>query len=302
MKQKRRIPRIISDDIEKFGEHLTKMNSNNTARAYIRDINDFASFIVNKNKKSFADIDHINVREYLTYIGEGLTRATMNRKLSALRSFYRFLRKRDIIDADPTKKVRAGKISLKYPEVLSQNEIIRLLDYEYGSDKISLRDGALLEFLYSTGCRVQEASSLNRKNVDLISGTTIVTGKGNKERLVPLGNIAIKKIHQYLTKRDDQIWGRMEPSLFISLKGKRLDVRSMRRIVKKCSRLAGITKNIGPHTLRHSFATHMLESGCDMRTVQELLGHKRLQTTQRYTHLTRKLLKEVYLKSHPRSI
>lgn len=270
-------------------------------RAYLKDLKDFAEFVISKGKSGFSEVDHFLIREYLTVLKENISRVSMNRKLASIRSFFNDLKKRGVINYDPTNKVSSGRSITKYPNVLNIKEVKKLLDFNFGSDKLALRDRALLEFLYSTGCRVQEASMLNLNNTDLLGGTAVVTGKGSKERIVLLGSVAVKGIHSYLKIRESKNWGRGEPSLFINIRGMRISARSIRRIVKKYACLTGINKNVSPHTLRHSFATHMLETGCNLRTVQEILGHSRLQTTQRYTHLSRKRLKEVYLKFHPRS-
>ncbi len=293
--------RVIWEDIEIYIDYLSKMYSKNTLRAYNRDLRDFTEYVISKGKSDFCEIDHFCIREYLTLLREKISRTSMNRKLSSIRSLFLFLKKRGVIEKDPSSKVTSGKNIEKYPEVLSIKEIKMLLDTDFGSDKLVIRDMAILEFLYSSGCRVHEVSILNQNNLDIFSGTANILGKGRKERIVPVGSIAVKRLHEYLKIRDNEGWGAGEPALFINSAGKRITARSIRRIVKKYIYLSGIKKNAGPHTLRHSFATHMLEMGCNLRTVQELLGHSRLHTTQRYTHLSRKRLKEVYLKFHPRS-
>jgi site-specific recombinase XerD len=225
----------------------------------------------------------------------------MNRKLASLRAFFLYLKKNGVIESDPSLKVSSGKAIHKYPSVLSMKEVGNIFRLNYGTGKLAARDRAMLEFLYSTGCRVQEAVSLNKKNIDLIGETARVCGKGAKERIVPLGREAIASIHEYFKIRERQGWGRKSDAAFVTVNGRRISARTISRIVKKYAIKAGITKKVSPHTLRHTFATHMLDAGCNLRIVQELLGHSRLQTTQRYTHLTRKKLKEVYRKFHPRS-
>jgi site-specific recombinase XerD len=164
-----------------------------------------------------------------------------------------------------------------------------------------VRNRALIEFIYSTGCRVSEVSGLNVEDVDLLGETARVTGKGSVERIVPVGRKAAIELHKYLQVREETNWGLGTEALFVTVSGKRISSRSIRRVVKKAALKGGVNKNIAPHTFRHSFATHMLEAGCNLRTVQEMLGHKRLQTTERYTHLSRNALKEAYLKFHPKS-
>jgi site-specific recombinase XerD len=290
----------LKEDLRVYEEYIVKMHSKNTVRAYLNDLDDFIVFAESKGFKDTSEIDHFMIREYLTVLRGEITRSSMNRKLSGIKSFFKYLKMRGIVDLDPASRVMAGKNIMKYPDVLNQKEVEKLLDFEFGADKLSVRDGALLEFLYSTGCRVQEAAMINRSDIDLFSGTATVTGKGRKERIVPLGKIAIRRLNSYLNTRDMENWGRGNLAVFITVSGKRISERTIRRIVKKYTLLTGINKNVGPHTLRHSFATHMLESGCNLRTVQELLGHSRLQTTQLYTHLSQKRLKEVYSKFHPK--
>ncbi|MBN2407549.1 MAG: tyrosine recombinase [Elusimicrobia bacterium] len=293
----------IDSDIETFINYIEKerIGSSNTVRAYRRDLKDFSEFIGDGTGKSLAEIDHFDIRNYLKALEKRLSRTSMNRKLSAVKSFFSFLKNRKMVGTDPSAKVSLGKSAAKYPTVLSMKEVERLLDFNYGEGRLQLRNRALLEFMYSTGCRVEEASSLNRKDIDLLGGTAVVFGKGGRERMLPLGDTAVGRVHDYFKFRDDCGWASAAAAVFVNAAGRRLSSRSIRRIVKKCSLMAGINKDIGPHTLRHSFATHMLEAGCNLRTVQELLGHKRLQTTQIYTHLSRNKLREVYLKFHPRS-
>lgn len=293
--------KAITEELKIYIEYIQKMLAANTVLAYERDLRNFAEFTISKGKNSFVEVDHFFIREYLTVLRNNISRASMNRKLSSIKSFFNYLKRRGLISNNPSAKVTSGKNIEKYPAVLNLKEVKKLLDFNFSSDKLAVRDKALLEFLYSTGCRVQEASMLQLNNLDLLSGTALVVGKGNKERIVPLGGFAVQRIYEYLQVRECKNWGSDTPAVFITVRGKRISQRTIRRIVKKYTYLSGVKKNAGPHTLRHSFATHMLEAGCNLRTVQELLGHSRLQTTERYTHLSRKRLKEVYLKFHPRS-
>lgn len=295
--------KILDKDMESYMGYMEneKRCSINTIRAYRKDLKDFTKFITECGKESFSEVDHFKVREYLTLLKKNIARSSMNRKLSAIRSFFAYLKSWGVIDYDPTSKIISGKNIRRYPKVLTLDEVNRMLDFNFSSDKLSIRNTALLEFLYSTGCRVQEASMLNLKDLDLLGGTALVTGKGNRERIVPMGDNTVKRLHYFIKLREELGWGDHNPAVFITISGKRLSSRSIRRIVVKCAVLSGLNKSIGPHTLRHSFATHMLEAGCNLRTVQELLGHRRLRTTQLYTHLSRKKLKESYLQFHPRS-
>ncbi len=290
------------EEIDFFCNYLKyeKEYSYNTVRAYKKDIEDFADFLDRKEIR-FSEADHFSVREYLSGLKENLSRSTMNRKISCIRSFYKLMNERGKLKNDPTEKVEAGKVPEKHPEVLDKKQVLRLLNKKFGNSKIDIRDSALLEFMYSTGCRVGEVSSLNKDDVNFFSRTARVKGKGSCERDVPLGNECIKKMHRYYTVREETGWGGENAAVFISASGGRLHPRSIRRIVKKRAALAGINRDITPHTFRHSFASHMLEAGCNLRSVQEMLGHKRLHTTQVYTHISKNVLKEVYLKFHPRS-
>ncbi|MFH1415101.1 MAG: tyrosine recombinase XerC [Elusimicrobiota bacterium] len=287
-------------DLEAYRDYVEKLYSPHTARAYRKDLKDFTDFAVSKGKSDFSETDHFLIREYLTVLRKHNSRVSMNRKLSSIKSFFTYMRKSGLIKKNPALKVTAGKAVTKYPDVLTLKETEKLFNYKFGMKKLDIRDRAVLEFLYSTGCRVEEASSLDLNKLDLLGGTAVVYGKGRKERVVPLGRFSVDRIHEYLKIREEGAWGIIEPAVFINSRGGRITTRSIRRIVKKYAALSGINKNVGPHTLRHTFATHMLETGCNLRTVQELLGHRRLQTTQRYTHLSQKRLKEVYLQFHPR--
>jgi len=291
----------MTKDLEAYRDYIDKLYSPHTARAYKKDLRDFTDFSISKGKSDFSEIDHFLIREYLTVLRKNNSRVSMNRKLSSIKSFFAYMKKSGLIKKNPAVKVAAGKAVTKYPDVLTMKETEKLFNYRFGMKKLGLRDRAVLEFLYSTGCRVEEASSLDLNELDLLGGTAVVSGKGRKERIVPLGRFSVDRIHEYLKVREETAWGIVEPAVFINSRGGRITPRSIRRIVKKYAALSGINKNVGPHTLRHTFATHMLETGCNLRTVQELLGHRRLQTTQRYTHLSQKRLKEVYLKFHPRS-
>jgi len=195
MKQKRKIPKAVQGDLDIFYSFLSKMRSPNTLRAYINDLDDFACFAAENGVKNVRDIDHVMIRKYLGCLSEDHMRSSMNRKLAALRSFFGFMKKNGAIDADPSKKVRSGKTLQKYPDVLSIREVGNIFSLDFGNGKLGLRDRALLEFLYSTGCRVQEAALLDKRDIDLLGETAVVSGKGSKERIVPLGGQAVVRLH-----------------------------------------------------------------------------------------------------------
>lgn len=296
--------KAIRDGIKDFIKfiEMERGYSPRTIAAYSKDLKEFDEFLTEKKIKDFSQVNHTDIRDYLARLKSALARSSVNRKLSALKSLFAYLLKTAVIEKDPSGKVSSPSALMRSPEVLTTEEVEKMITAEDSNLKLTVRNRALLEFLYSTGCRVEEAAKLNIEDVDLLGGTVLLKGKRRKERIAPLGRAAVEAMHEYLSLRETVDWNRNCPAVFITYRGNRLSQRSIRRVVKKQARLAGISKRVGPHTLRHSFATHMLENGCNLRTVQQLLGHARLQTTQRYTHLSREKLKEVYLQSHPRNL
>jgi site-specific recombinase XerD len=237
------------------------------------------------------------VRKYLAVLKEkNLKSRSIARKLSALRSFFRFLTREGFIKANPVASIVSPKLDKHLPQFLTEDEAGRLIESSIPKNNSGLRDRAILETFYSTGIRISELVGLNLDDVDFISGIVKVRGKGKKERLVPIGDHAINAIRAYLDKRKKQ-----SQALFLNPSLSRISDRGVRYIFKKYIRAAGIRQGVSPHTLRHSFATHLLNRGADLRTVQELLGHANLGTTQIYTHLTTERLKNVYDKAHPRA-
>ncbi len=303
-KKRENTEKFPEDCRKKFIEYIQyeREYSPATLNAYKKDLKHFSDFLIKKGLKDFSLVKHTDIRQYLGELQGKLSRASVNRRLSSLRSFFAYMLKAGLIDSDPSDKVYSPAAPVRAPEVLSVDEVTAIINAAVSNKKLTVRNRALIEFMYSTGCRVEESAVLNIKDLDLLGGTVLLKGKGGKERIAPMGHPAIESMYRYLALREQSGWGESSKAVFITYRGNRLNQRSIRRIVKKQAVLSGITKNIGPHTLRHSFATHMLENGCNLRTVQELLGHARLQTTQRYTHLSRKKLKEVYLLSHPRNL
>lgn len=250
------------------------------------------------------DISHRFFRNYLGFLREkGYAKSTIARRLSAWRSFYRYLGREGVVDTDPLIKVRTPKGIKKLPRFLLLKYVTQLIESPDTSTPIGARDRAILEILYGTGIRISELVGLNRADVDIEEGFVRVLGKGSKERIVPMGHFSCESIEKYLTsgwpllesaKADEQ-------ALFINRYGARLSARGIRKMIDKYSKLAGINKNIYPHMLRHSFATHMLDAGADLRSIQEMLGHVQLSTTQAYTHVTLDRLVNIYKKSHPRA-
>lgn len=257
-----------------------------------------------KVDQSLLSVDVNVVRSYLGFLNESqYSKATIARKLATLRSFYKFLVKRNQIGSNPVTVIRTPKQEKKLPRFLEYEEVKRLLDAPPLDNWLGARDRAILEVLYSTGMRVSELVGLNMEDIDFLGEVVHVRGKGKKERITPIGAAALQAIQHYMEFRNRraQSSGNFDSKvLFVNKHGRRLSTRSVRRKMDKYLKMAGLDPSVSPHTLRHSFATHMLNNGADLRSVQELLGHQSLSTTQIYTHLTTKKLKEVYESAHPR--
>jgi len=298
--------------IESFIESLSaeKGFSPNTCRAYRNDLEQFVAFLGGSGKAwqkegdqiNVRDVDDIVIRSYLAFLHKKNQKSTIARKLSALRSFFRFLVKRGAIDTNPAGSVLTPKRGKAVPRYLPVDEMFRLLDGVKGESLLALRNRAILETLYSTGVRVAELAGMNVGDVDFERGFVRVIGKGNKERSTPVGKKALACMRAYLDKRgtagESGING--DTPLLLNSRGGRLTTRSIARLLEKVVRQLGVMHPISPHGLRHTFATHMLDAGADLRVVQELLGHASLTTTQRYTHVSIDRLMEVYDKAHPR--
>jgi len=249
-----------------------------------------------------ADVEE--ARAYLALLNEkGYSKATVARKLATLRSFYKYLVRNHQIDSNPLSAVRTPKQEKKLPRFLEYEEVKKLLETPPLDNWLGARDRAILETLYSTGIRVSELVALNMDDIDFLGEVIHVRGKGKKERIAPISSSALQSIQHYMEFRNKRSQSNENFDcrvLFVNKHGRRLSTRSVRRKMDKYLRMAGLDPNISPHTLRHSFATHMLNNGADLRSVQELLGHQSLSTTQVYTHLTTNRLKEVYDSAHPR--
>ncbi|MBF0215575.1 MAG: tyrosine recombinase XerC [Candidatus Omnitrophica bacterium] len=286
--------------IDKYIRYLEaeRNSSEHTTRGYSRDLGELASFL---GEKGPGEVSHLDIRKFLAELkARELSRATVVRKLSAIRSFYRFLFREDIVVTNPAEGVFTPKLEKRLPEFLDQVKTLELITAPRGEKQSELRDRAVLETLYSTGMRVSELVELSRDAIDIFSGVIKVRGKGKKERITLIGQKAEEAISAYLSVRKDQGLDTSR-ALFVNKNGTRLSDRGVRRIVDKYVRMASIDKKLSPHSIRHSFATHMLNNGADLRSVQELLGHKNLSTTQIYTHLGAKRIKEIYDKAHPRA-
>lgn len=275
-------------DIEKNYSHHTVVN-------YSIDLNEFFAFV--GENASVAQLSYLDLRKYLADLRtRQLKPRTIARKLSSLRSFFNFLHREGLIKNNPAHLILTPKLDKVLPKFLSEDETVQLIEAPAIDKSIGKRDRAILETLYSSGLRVSELVGLDIEDVDFISNIVKVMGKGKKERLVPIGDKAISAIRDYLQSRATQ-----QRALFLNKSGSRLSDRSVRKIINKYILKTSIAMHISPHVLRHSFATHLLNRGADLRSVQELLGHVNLSTTQIYTHVTTERLKSIYNRSHPRA-
>ncbi len=282
--------------VEKFISYLDieKNYSKHTLLNYKIDLDEFFFYL---QETPIERVDYFHLRRYLGNLrSKNLKPRTLARKLSALRSLFKFLFREGLIKKNPSALLMTPKLDKKLPHFLSEVDTVRLLEAPPVDQKASLRDRAILETLYSTGMRVSELVSLNKGSIDFISNIVKVAGKGKKERLIPIGNTALDLVKKYLDTRPHQ-----SDAIFLNQHGRRLTDRSIRNIVNKYIEKASIQSKISPHALRHSFATHLLNAGADLRAVQELLGHVNLSTTQIYTHMTTEKLKTIYNKAHPRA-
>ncbi|HEX6665807.1 MAG TPA: site-specific tyrosine recombinase XerD [Solirubrobacterales bacterium] len=280
--------------------------SRNTLNAYRTDLLQYGEYL-SEHELDALRVGPADVADFLAVLatGEGrpaVSASTINRKAACLRSFYKHLRRDELIGDDPTAALSAPRRAKKLPQVLNYAEVQNLLASPRGSEPTALRDRALLEVMYACGLRASETIGLEMADVDLREGLLRARGKGSKERLVPLGRQAIAAISGYLRGGRPQLIGeRHEVKLFVNFRGGPLTRQGLYKIVQRHARAAGLEGRMSPHTLRHSFATHLLAGGCDLRAVQEMLGHADIATTQMYTHLSGDRLKEVYFQAHPRA-
>lgn len=287
--------------IDKFTRYLEieRNVSPHTITNYRIDLKSFRDFA---GGVDIAKIDYLLLRRFLAHLkAVQYDKRTVARKLACLRSFFKFLCRDGYLKNNPAMGLATPKLDKKLPFFLDVGQTAKFLDFSVDKDLAGLRDKAILETLYSTGMRVSELVGLDIQDVDFIGGVAKIRGKGKKERLLPIGDTALRVMKQYLDKRADDQTARSKSALFLNKSASRLTDGSVRRIVDKYIQAASIRERISPHTLRHSFATHLLDRGADLRAVQELLGHVNLSTTQIYTHVTTERLKAAYEKAHPRA-
>jgi len=282
--------------------------SRNTLEAYRSDLLQFGSFLKRRGTAPLA-VTHKDLLLFLTELTEGMegrapvASTTLQRKVACLRSFYRHLRREGILERDPTAQLKAPRRSQRLPKVLNRNEVNLLLAQPKGTDPAALRDRALLETMYACGLRASEAIGVELTDLDLDAGVLRARGKGSKERLVPVGRQAIDALRRYLARgRPALVAAREENRIFVNQRGGGLTRQGLYKIVQRHAKAAGLEDKMSPHTLRHTFATHLLAGGCDLRSLQEMLGHADVATTQVYTHLSADRLKESYFEAHPRAV
>jgi integrase/recombinase XerD len=281
--------------------------SRNTLEAYRSDLQQYGQFLGRRGVDPL-DVSADDLRAFVSELAGGRDRvnaaapATLQRKIACLRSFYRHLRREQILSSDPTAELRAPRSRARLPKVLTRDEVQSLLAQPRGSDPAALRDRALLETMYACGLRASEAIGLELNQLDLEAGVVRARGKGSKERLVPIGSKAVEALQAYLERARPRLVGlRDETRVFVNLRGGGLSRQGLYKLVQRHARSAGLDRRMSPHTLRHTFATHLLAGGCDLRSLQEMLGHADIGTTQIYTHLSAERLRDVYFDAHPRA-
>ncbi len=297
---------LLPEILQTFLAYLDvqKKVSPNTLEAYGQDLSQFETYL-NNLELTLASPENIQKSHLRSYLSQlhllKLNKRTIGRKLSSIRAFFRYCLQKKLISKDPSAGLTNPKAEQYHPKVLNIDQVLSLLEAKLTPNPKNLRDLSLAEILYGSGLRISETLNLNLRDIDLGEGIIKVYGKGNKERLVPISDMGKKRLLRYLEQRDAFNPAPNEQAFFLGIKGKRLQRRQACRIIERLSKIAALPQNISPHVLRHSFATHMLESGADLRTVQELLGHARLSTTQRYTHITLGRISQIYDQTHPKS-
>ncbi len=292
------------DDIARYGAYLAeeKHASQNTISSYLRDVAQFEAYLENNQSCGLREATREMVQDYMSWMqGRGKSAASVTRFLASVKSFYNFLLAESSVQENPTRGVASAKVERRYPEILTAKEVELFLEQPQCVDAKGFRDHAMLELLYATGIRVSELISLNMTDLNLAAGFIRCESKG-KERIIPLYHTAVKALQDYVKNiRPQLVADDEETALFVNMNGERMSRQGFWKIIKYYQEKAGIEKDITPHTLRHSFAVHLLENGADLRSIQEMLGHADISSTQIYTHVVKRQLKDVYQKAHPRA-
>ncbi len=279
-----------------------KHASENTLSSYLRDLRQFSEYLSAQRVSDPRKVKSAAISDYITWLsGKGKSAATVTRAVASIKSFYAFLLERGEVKSNPAKSVAAAKVERKFPEILTSKEVELFLDQPRCVDAKGYRDHAMLELLYATGIRVSELIALDESDCSLSVGFIRCAGKG-KERIIPLYPAAVKALSDYIKEvRPQLLADPKETALFVNMNGERMSRQGFWKIVKHYQEMAQIEKDITPHTLRHSFAVHLLENGADLRAIQEMLGHADISSTQIYTHVVKKQLRDIYQKAHPRA-
>lgn len=292
------------DDIVRYGDYLAneKHSSQNTISSYLRDVTQFSEYLNIHYSCVLRDADSDMVQDYMNWMSSrGKSAASVTRFLASIKSFYTYLVSTGTIGENPAKGIAAAKVERKYPEILTSKEVELFLEQPQCVDSKGYRDHAMLELLYATGIRVSELIMLDLGDLNLSAGFIRCSSRG-KERIIPLYQTAIKALQDYVKNiRPQLIADSSEKALFVNMNGERMSRQGFWKIIKHYQEMAGIEKDITPHTLRHSFAVHLLENGADLRAIQEMLGHADISSTQIYTHVVKNQIKDVYQRAHPRA-
>lgn len=292
------------NDIVRYGDYLAneKHSSQNTISSYLRDVTQFSEYLNIHYSCVLRDADSDMVQDYMNWMSSrGKSAASVTRFLASIKSFYTYLVSTGTIGENPAKGIAAAKVERKYPEILTSKEVELFLEQPQCVDSKGYRDHAMLELLYATGIRVSELIMLDLGDLNLSAGFIRCSSRG-KERIIPLYQTAIKALQDYVKNiRPQLIADSSEKALFVNMNGERMSRQGFWKIIKHYQEMAGIEKDITPHTLRHSFAVHLLENGADLRAIQEMLGHADISSTQIYTHVVKNQIKDVYQRAHPRA-
>ena len=296
----------MQDHISAFLEALrNRAVSEHTLSSYESDLHDFAAFL-KLRKTAFDSVDHIFIRDFLGHLYErNLEKTSIARKLACLRTFFKFMVREQRLKTNPAELISSPRLPKKLPSYLPEKEAAAVVEMPQGDAFKDLRDRAILELLYASGLRVRELAGLNDENLDMSQQLVRVFGKGRKQRIVPFGEFAAQALSAYLAERDRLVLAKSEDDgqvpVFVSVRGRRLNARDVQRLVEKTRLRLPSGRHLTAHTLRHTFATHLLERGADLRAIQELLGHSSLATTQKYTHVSLEHLRAEYDKAHPKA-